>query len=498
MKGRFPTDVIVLAAVTLLAAILRGIGLSAESFWTDEGWSLWVADQSPAAIVNLIRRADVHPPFYYLLLRGFTALFGTGEAGARALSAIFSTAAVPATWLLARRFLHRGPALLAALLMAVLPFQIEHAREARPYAFTGFLGLAATAAFLRLLDGRRDIATRIVYVAAIALGVATIHLAILVPAAHVLAFALHRLRGGTTPLRLPGLLWGVSAALVIPLAPIFLDQVRRVAEDFWIASPDVESVVNALFDLAGGRRVWGWFPINALARFGLALLYVFALALGIRALLRGRHGAGLLLAIVLAPPLVELLVSLRRPVFAPRTLLWLSGPLTIFLAAGVEALHRAARPLGFVLALLLLGVSGREVLSHHRDLRKEDWRGVATALARTAAADDLILFVAAEGRVPFERYYDALGGRARRRAIPVDPDDFGLTRHVPFRVRESDIPHIAALVAPHSRVFLVRSHAASSDPDEHTLRTLLRSHREHSRTPFRHIDVLEFTSRLPR
>ena len=75
-----------MVALLLLAAALRFHRLGAQSFWNDEGNSARLSERSLQLIVEGTA-SDVHPPLYYLLLRGWRELAGESEFGLRSLSA---------------------------------------------------------------------------------------------------------------------------------------------------------------------------------------------------------------------------------------------------------------------------------------------------------------------------------------------------------------------------------------------------------------------------
>ncbi|MCK4588787.1 glycosyl transferase family 39, partial [Candidatus Woesebacteria bacterium] len=75
-------------AILILGLVLRLISIN-QSFWLDEATSALVArDMSFAQILSQFSPADFHPPFYYFLLKIWTATFGVSEVGARSLSII--------------------------------------------------------------------------------------------------------------------------------------------------------------------------------------------------------------------------------------------------------------------------------------------------------------------------------------------------------------------------------------------------------------------------
>ncbi|MFZ2359744.1 MAG: glycosyltransferase family 39 protein, partial [Anaerolineae bacterium] len=154
---------LLVAVVTLGALALRLIHLGRDSLWYDETVSVTLAGQRTAELIGHTAR-DIHPPLYYLLLRGWLLLAGypTGQAGptghglefmAAFLSLLFGVLLVPLTWQLARRLGLRHPVpLLSALLVAISPFGVWYSQEVRMYtlgATLGVLVLLATLPFLR-------------------------------------------------------------------------------------------------------------------------------------------------------------------------------------------------------------------------------------------------------------------------------------------------------------------------------------------------------------
>ena len=90
----------------ILAAsfILRLIAIN-QSLWLDEAIGAMAArDFSFFGILNNFPKFDNHPPLYYLLLKGWTSLFGFSEISLRFPSIIFGVATVYFTYLTARHF----------------------------------------------------------------------------------------------------------------------------------------------------------------------------------------------------------------------------------------------------------------------------------------------------------------------------------------------------------------------------------------------------------
>ncbi|HUX87842.1 MAG TPA: glycosyltransferase family 39 protein, partial [Chloroflexota bacterium] len=86
---------------------------------------------------------------YTLLLGGWRPLVGVSAFSLRYFSAFFSTLSVPLTLILARRFLRPAAAYLAAVLVAISPFQLYYAQEVVMYSLLGALALLSSWLLLR-------------------------------------------------------------------------------------------------------------------------------------------------------------------------------------------------------------------------------------------------------------------------------------------------------------------------------------------------------------
>lgn len=90
------------------------------------------------------------PPFYFLIARFWTQLFGSSPTAVRTLSAIASVLAFPCLYWLCRELFEAPEVAWVAMgLFAVSPFHILYAQEARPYSLWTVAILLACAALLR-------------------------------------------------------------------------------------------------------------------------------------------------------------------------------------------------------------------------------------------------------------------------------------------------------------------------------------------------------------
>jgi uncharacterized membrane protein len=110
------------------------------------------SDRLGNTVASLAAEDPQHPPLYYLLGHLWAELFGTSATALRSLSAIFGVLALPCMYWLCRELLgSRTAAWLGSGLMAVAPFHVLYAQEAREYSLWTVGVLLMSASFLRAL-----------------------------------------------------------------------------------------------------------------------------------------------------------------------------------------------------------------------------------------------------------------------------------------------------------------------------------------------------------
>ncbi len=140
-------------AIILLATFLRLHLLDAQSFWNDEGNTARLSERSIALIIEGTA-SDIHPPLYYILLRGWRELVGESEFALRAFSAFVGVLTIPVVIALGWMIAGKRPylvALIAGLATTVNPALIYYSQEARMYALLGFLATLSTLLLVKWL-----------------------------------------------------------------------------------------------------------------------------------------------------------------------------------------------------------------------------------------------------------------------------------------------------------------------------------------------------------
>ena len=119
-----------LLPILILAAVVRLYGLTDSAIWCDEGSSLLLSQYSPA-LTWFHTAHDVHPPLYYLLLHGWMSLFGNSLFSIRFMSVVPALGTVGLVIWLVRLIATRRAAVLAGVLVALLPIAVRYSQEVR-------------------------------------------------------------------------------------------------------------------------------------------------------------------------------------------------------------------------------------------------------------------------------------------------------------------------------------------------------------------------------
>jgi uncharacterized membrane protein len=473
---------VLLGGLVVAGVLVRAYGLS-RGLWFDEAYSVFIARAPLAEIPRLLRSYDTHPPLYYVLLHLWMAIAGGSEAVLRFPSLVAGTVAIALTFLLGRRVGGSTTGFLAALFLATSPYAVAASQEARMYALLTAFTLGSTYTLCLALEHplRRY---WILYAALQGLALYTHHFALLVVLAHGAYVLLSVGRRAHARGWLASMV--VAAILYLPWLPSLPAQVATVRSWPSIRPPlrasDIADVV-ALWSFGGGLfgtatylhagtyanvlpetcrlhplrftdpsppsvcQPQPAYPLVPLVPFILLLLA------GVAHLGGGRR---LVLWTWLLPFAVVTVGSLEWNLFQKRYFAFLTPFFAIILAAGVVRVARAAGRMRFPVALAAtLAVPALYVTPALNGLLTapptHDWRGAADYLRLHARPGDVLLFIPAFTRLPFEYYY-----RGPHTTLTVNPREIVEGgRVVGFRTDDAAGAPLQALARRRARLWVV-------------------------------------------
>ncbi len=376
------------ALAMLVSVSLDSFHLGRPSLWNDEFFSRYYYDLFGlhSMLTDGLQREPT-PPTYFILLRGWMALFGDSEAALRSLSVVAYAACVPAIYRLARAFGPAPEAVLAAFLFALSPFGLHFAQEVRTYtlmllpvtlvlwACTAVLEGRRTrlAAWLYVLSGTICLylhATMVFFVAAAALTVAG-------------CLVLQRPAGWRRTL----LVWLALNLVTALLASPYLVNLAGASQGGgldWISPLRPRDVAAAVAAVTSGVQT----PLSWAAVPSCALL----LGALVWSMWRDRPPVPMLAVLVVLPGVflgLVVAVSLARPILLPRVMCWTIIPLCVVTARQMLRSGRT-RVVVIAAAVLAFGAGLLFELTTPNGGR-EPWREAYAELGPDLRAADLVV-----------------------------------------------------------------------------------------------------------
>ncbi len=436
-----------LAALTILAAVLRLSTLDLQGLWYDEAFTpVHVLHYSLWATLRAVSHTENSPPLWYLIEWLDTRVLGTGAIALRLPSALAGIATVPVAWAIGRELGGRRAALGAAALVAVNPLFVWYSQEARAYGLFVFTAALAMLCFLR---AERDPTPRRMAAFALsgALALLSHYFAVFLLAPMVLWLLRDpRVRRAALP--------AVAAIALVGLALLPLISAQGGHGTQWIGQWPLSERLAAIpqYYLLGTSGE----PLGHGIELLIALVLLAGVALGLWRMLepagpagavslpaaaeesaRERRGA-LMAALIVAGGVLApiVLVAFGADYLAPRNLVAAMVPLTALCAVLMLARGTGATGVALLVcvALAFLVITVDVDLSPR--LQRGNWRGVARALRGGAAARAITTVQL--GAAPLEYYLPGL--RNLHRGSTVMLSEIDETGYAPLRETAGEIP----------------------------------------------------------
>jgi hypothetical protein len=405
-------EVALVVALTAVGALLRLATLGGDSLWFDEASMYHLVQGDWRSILALNATTSSGPPLFPLLLGALTGPDAT-EAALRAPAAVAGVLAIPLAWGVAREFAASPWALLAPLLVALSPVQVEYSQEVREYSLAFAAACAMVLAWARFLaapDGRRA-----AWVAAAGtLGICVQYgNALLVAGLNLVTI------GALALARAPWRDWRAWLAAQLPVAAaaaaLFVTTIRPQLEVAVVAGGRYVYLAERYWDgTAAGLAALLFAPEADVVHFAFPGKVMLALVVAGAVALALRPGRRLALALLVVPGAVAFAAALAGayPWGGIRQDMFLLAMVYATAAAGLEGLAglaaRAAGPwaaagLGAVAVAALAWTGGTRVALLARSAGAEPMRPVAAELARRLDPGERVYVY--WGAVPAFRYY---------------------------------------------------------------------------------------------
>jgi uncharacterized membrane protein len=302
---------IVIFGTVLFLLLTMFIGAN-QSVWFDEDYSVVLAKSSWCDLLSLTA-VDVHPPFYYVLLKIWGSLFAFNDTMLRLFSAIMASGAVFGALAIARKCFGRRAAVLAVPFMILTPFLMRYGFELRMYSLAALLAVASTYVLIVLIKNQPR-KLWILYGILVALGMLTLNYMIFVYSAHLIWLVARYFKTKPhTKLIKEKWVWSYVLAIAIYLfwLPFAIGQlINDVSPGIATAIGPVEIVKILSFTFVYQPEYWlnKWLGVLLMAAIVVAIYFIYRAFKLISS--QQRWLLWLLLAIAIGPIVLMMLSSL--------------------------------------------------------------------------------------------------------------------------------------------------------------------------------------------
>ncbi|MCL8015706.1 glycosyltransferase family 39 protein [Streptomyces sp. AS02] len=419
--------------IPLLWTLALGLwGLARHnSVWRDEAATWQVAQRSAGDIWHMLGQVDAVHGLYYLLMHGLFEYFGAGTTTLRLPSVLAAAVAAACVTVIGQRLAGVWAGLAGGLAFGLLPAVQFHLQEGRPYALVTAGAALSTLLLVTVLQERGRAVHWVAYGSTVALCGLLNWLSLLVLPAHLATLLWTRARRGTR------VRWTVAATVAVAaVLPLILFSRRQSDQVSWIP------------------------PLTWHMLIGPAILLAIG---GLGALLdRPRAGrvsvAAVGLPLLAIPQLGLIGLSLVRPLFLDRYILFSMLGLALLIGTALGTAVRAIRPrfpraslwlVPVVVAVAMAALLPQSLAKRSPASRVDDVLAVAADVGRLKENGDAVVFIPA----------------ARRDTALVSPGPFTGLRDVALaedpvasgtlKGEEADPARIRSAMLAHRRILLV-------------------------------------------
>ena len=398
--------------ILILGILLRLVVIN-QSLWLDEAiGALVVRDQTYAQIITEFPKSDNHPPLYYLVLKGWTDIFGYSETSLRFPSIIFGLGSIWLVYLIALKIDSdkRKFAFLAAIFLATSPFHIYYSQEARMYMMAAFFAASAIYSFLFLTEKQGENQAQPIWWGAFSLSITALVFTDYMPVFMLPVFWVWAY------IKKMGRAWWIK--FLIAHAPIlilgyfwfsiFLHQAERGR---WLLS-----TLPAWGDIAGGATakqailVWMKFVLGRISLKNKLLYYLsvsFASVPILLTLLRAwvaRRKVLLIWFWLLLPLVTGYLVSYIFPAFIYFRFTYVVPAFYLIVGWGIRRVKDNFLQKSLITSIIIINLSGWLIYVTGPDQQREQWRQAVQFIEKRVKIEEIALFEFPQPFAPYDWY----------------------------------------------------------------------------------------------
>lgn len=374
---------------------IRWSGLTYESVWADEAFSIELAHQGWSDIVRGTA-ADQHPPVYYFMLK-LWMIAGQSVFQLRYLSTISSVLEVVLVLVWGQKILGVQAGFAAGVLLVLSSLHVRYAQEVRMYSLVSLLCLLSSILLYRVIKTRKGLLAQATLNI---LALYTHNVVIFLIGTQIFLVVLHGAKERDWSLVKK---WGSTQFLIglfyLPWLFILYDQATQHVMT-WCGPLTFHGLTRAITQLTSGNMIddLGTIP-RSIWLSSLMLVIMF----GIWHTRSTRKNVMYVFSWFSVSLAGMTVVSQFVRFFTYKMLIWLLAPLFLAIGNGWQYLPKLGK---VVMAGVIIGSLVFALHAQQTTLVNQDCRGVAQFLDQQVSSQDVVLFNASVASICVKVYGD--------------------------------------------------------------------------------------------
>jgi len=339
-KSYITGTIIVFLVILISSVILRLYDINKYDLWFDEiGSDLFsssnidrmaaLSDTSKLSLMLDKIKNDTHSPLYYFLVYPYSLVFGGGKS-LRFLSVFFSILSLGVFYRLSRLFFNRQTSIIALTIMALNPFHIWYAQEARAYAMACFFSLLMVYMCMKALK-----TNKLVYWISFPLaGILAIYSSYFSGLLLIALGMIALFKANRKYIKKMFLSGSIILLFLFFARTLMTSQFSFVKTDFWLPPPTISVMLFSwnVFNL-------GYSAMDIQYQLSMSLL-LFLFSYGIYSCYRANKVSAITLLLLFLLPIITAYIISKTimPVYINRQLLIFSPFCYLFIAKGLDSI----------------------------------------------------------------------------------------------------------------------------------------------------------------
>ena len=364
-----------LAAITILGVALRLKGLTSNSYWVDEIYSLSFSNPSNSLqkVFEETTIVDVHPPLYQTILWIWFKLFGYTEFAGRSLSVVIGSTGIIAIYFLAKELFNKHIGLCASLIASTNYFLIYYSQEARSYSMILLFTVISYLFLKRALENpcKKNI---LLYWITTVLLLYTNYITMFVVGTQVFVFVFYILKFPANRKKFALLALLTTFVFILSILPILkYIPFNREGLLYWVEKPSPFFFLGYIYWYFGNAVLFLLFTTSGL----ISTIYLFSS----KTSSKEKTALVLLLVWVISGYLIPYLKSITStPILVPRYTIYVVPAIIIFVSYGILQIKSRKREITLV---IIVFISLYQLFfNYYYSTTKAQWRGVLQNINR--------------------------------------------------------------------------------------------------------------------